>query len=175
MRQDRVRGGRVCRHAPEARLDAVEAAEPGRNADRSGAVGAEMQDARLRTAAAAAPADEPPVVTRVSQGLRVMPVSGLSPMPFQPNSGRVVLPIGTAPASSRRSTDGALSATGSVELVREPRRAGWPAQMMLSLIVSGSPSTGASGARIAQRASDRRAAVRAPSASTMLKALTTGL
>ena len=59
------------------------------------------------TAEATAPADEPPVVMRVSQGLRVMPVSGLSLVAFQPYSGMAVLPRTTAPCSLRRATAGA--------------------------------------------------------------------
>src|SRR2546428_10695865 len=56
--------------------------------------------------AAPAPALDPPVVVPVFQGLRVMPVSGLSPSPFQPNSGVVVLPSMTPPACLRRRTTG---------------------------------------------------------------------
>ena len=44
----------------------------------------------MSAAAAAAPAEEPPVVVRVSHGLRVEPVWLESPRPFQPNSGIVV-------------------------------------------------------------------------------------
>src|SRR5881397_4151967 len=58
-------------------------------------------------AAAPAPALEPPVVTFVFQGLRVIPVRGLSPIAIQPNSGVVVFPTMTAPASFRRRTNGA--------------------------------------------------------------------
>src|SRR2546425_10191980 len=56
--------------------------------------------------AAPAPALDPPVVVPVFQGLRVMPVSGLSPSPFQPNSGVVVFPNMTPPACLRRRTTG---------------------------------------------------------------------
>ena len=42
-------------------------------------------------------------------GLRVIPVSGLSPIAFQPNSGVVVLPSITAPASRNRAIAGASS------------------------------------------------------------------
>src|SRR4051812_29203391 len=42
--------------------------------------------------AAALPPDDPPGVFAGFHGLRVMPVSGLSQTPFQPNSGVVVLP-----------------------------------------------------------------------------------
>ena len=57
--------------------------------------------------AADVPPDDPPGVLSLFHGLRVMPVSGLSVEPFQPNSGVVVLPIRTAPASRRRATVGA--------------------------------------------------------------------
>src|SRR5262249_10601495 len=60
---------------------------------------------RPAAAAAAAPALEPPVVIAVFHGLRAMPVSGLSPSAFQPNSGLVVLPSMTPPAAWRRRAD----------------------------------------------------------------------
>src|SRR5438477_12557415 len=62
---------------------------------------------RPAAAAAPAPALEPPEVIAVFHGLRVMPVSGLSPSAFQPNSGVLVLPVRIAPASRRRRTNGA--------------------------------------------------------------------
>jgi hypothetical protein len=58
---------------------------------------------------AAEPALEPPELRSAFQGLRVMPVSGEIPVPFQPNSGVVVLPMMIVPASMRRCTIGALS------------------------------------------------------------------
>ena len=60
-------------------------------------------------AATAAPPLVPPGVISGFQGLRVMPVSGVSVTPFQPNSGVVVLPSSTAPCSRRRATAGASS------------------------------------------------------------------
>jgi hypothetical protein len=60
-------------------------------------------------AATAAPPLEPPGVIWSFQGLRVMPVSGLSVTPFQPNSGVVVRPSSTAPCSRSRATAGASS------------------------------------------------------------------
>ena len=62
--------------------------------------------------AAAPPPEEPPGVFAGFQGLRVMPVSGLSVTPFQPNSGVVVLPSSTAPCSRSRATAGASSFHG---------------------------------------------------------------
>ena len=77
---------------------------------------------------AAEPALEPPGSREAFHGLRVMPVSGELPVPFQPNSGMVVLPTITAPAASARSIIGAFSATGSSDAVREPRETGCPAR-----------------------------------------------
>src|SRR5918996_1465962 len=56
--------------------------------------------------AAAAPALLPPGVRTRFHGLQVLPVSGESPIAFQPNSGVVVLPRITAPASRSRATAG---------------------------------------------------------------------
>src|SRR2546426_12589645 len=67
--------------------------------------------------AAPAPALDPPVVVPVFQGLRVMPVSGLSPSPFQPNSGVVVFPTMTPPACLRRRTTG-----GATSGPRRPKK-----------------------------------------------------
>ena len=77
--------------------------------------------------AAAAPPDEPPGVIFGFQGLRVMPVRGLSVTPFQPNSGVVVLPSSTAPCSRRRATAGASSFHGPLgSVVFELRSVGQP-------------------------------------------------
>src|SRR5215475_10341852 len=92
--------------------------------------------------AAAAPALLPPGVWPRFHGLRVMPVSGLSPIAFQPNSGVVVLPSSTAPASRRRATAGASSShfwLGSTVLL--PRKVGQPLASSRSLTVHGTPST----------------------------------
>src|SRR6185295_5711255 len=116
-------------------------------------------------AATAAPPDEPPGVRFGSHGLRVMPVNGLSVTPFQPNSGVVVLPSRTAPASRRRATDGASSGAGSAVVVFDPRRVGQPFASTRSLTLVGTPSTGPSGVPFCQRASELRADATAPSAS----------
>src|SRR5712692_169474 len=71
-------------------------------------------------AAAPAPALEPPVVIAVFQGLRVLPVSGLSPVPFQPNSEVVVLPSMIPPAARRRATKGASTSGTRVAKMCEP-------------------------------------------------------
>src|SRR5260221_7952714 len=76
--------------------------------------------------ATTAPPLDPPGVLLGSHGLRVMPVSGESVMPFQPNSGVVVLPKKTAPASRSRATGGPSLSTGSGEVVTEPMRNGQP-------------------------------------------------
>src|SRR5499433_4473443 len=75
---------------------------------------------RPAAAAAAAPALEPPVVIAVFQGLRVMPVSGLSPSAFQPNSGLVVLPSMTPPACLRRRTAGGSTSGTRCSKMNDP-------------------------------------------------------
>ena len=115
-------------------------------------------------AATAAPPLEPPGVAAGSHGLRVMPVSGLSVTAFQPNSGVVVLPSSTAPASRSRAVAGASSASGAAPaVVRLPRSVGQPRVRMMSLIDAGTPSSGPRGSPRGQRASEARAAARAPS------------
>src|SRR5215468_8799270 len=93
-----------------------------------------------RTTAATAPPEDPPGVLRVSHGLRVTPVSGLSVTAFHPNSGIVVLPMRIAPCSRRRATAGASCVEGSSDVSLDPNRAGMPATRMLSLMPTGTPS-----------------------------------
>src|SRR5687768_14489132 len=125
--------------------------------------------------AAAAPPEEPPGVLAVFQGLRVMPVSGLSQTPFQPNSGVVVLPTSTAPCSRRRAVAGASSFHGPLaSTAREPRSVGQPRVRMMSLIDTGTPSSSPFGWPEDQRASEAFASARI-SGFTKLKALKTGL
>ena len=106
------------------------------------------------------------MVMRVSQGLRVTPVSGLSLVAFQPYSGMAVLPSTMAPCSRSLATAGASMVCGSVLVSREPKRAGMPATRHVVLDadrhavdepLAGSPAC--------QRASAARAAASAPSGS----------
>ena len=127
------------------------------------------------TEAATAPAEEPPVVMRVSQGLRVRPVSGLSLVAFQPYSGIAVLPSRTAPASRSLATAGASMLCGSGAVSLEPKRAGMPATSTLSLMPAGHAVDEPLGAPACQRASEARAAARAPSGSRWHQALTAPL
>src|ERR1700741_5391701 len=123
-----------------------------------------------QAAATAAPPLEPPGVLPESQGLRVMPVSGESVTPFQPNSGVVVLPSSTAPDSRSRATEGASSSQGwPGSTALEPRSVDQPLVTSRSLTVAGTPSTGPAGAPLCQRASEARAAARADSSSTRRK------
>jgi hypothetical protein len=73
------------------------------------------------------PALEPPGFFAGSHGLRVTPVRGELPVPFQPNSGVVVFPITIAPPSTSRATIGEDVAAGSSELVSDPFPVGSPA------------------------------------------------
>lgn len=122
---------------------------------------------RFKAAAAPAPPDEPPAVMRVSHGLRVMPYSGLSVTPFQPNSGVVVLPSNTAPALRMKAEKGAsTSHRPSADVVREPLRVGMPMVCVRSLMEEGTPSRAPHGWPLSQRCSESRAAFKAPSGST---------
>src|SRR5579872_3407644 len=104
-------------------------------------------------AATAAPPLDPPGVMAGFQGLRVMPVSGESVTPFQPNSGVVTLPNSTAPASFSRAMTGASSFQDWLgSMVREPRKVGQPRVRNKSLTAIGTPSSGESGAFFIQRA-----------------------
>src|SRR6516165_11916606 len=114
-----------------------------------------------RTTAATAPPDDPPGVLRVSHGLRVTPVNGLSVTAFQPNSGIVVLPMRIAPCSRRRATAGASCFAGSLDVSLEPNRVGMPATSRLSLMPTGTPSMRPLGAPAVQRASASLACLRA--------------
>ena len=129
---------------------------------------------RLSNAAQAAPPDEPPGVRSSFHGLRVMPVSGEWQAPIQPNSGSVVLPRMTAPASRSRATAGASSFIGVSGVVRDPRRDGNPLSQTLSFTVAPMPSARPIGSPLCQRASDSFAALSAPSRSMMMKALSAG-
>src|SRR5882672_6166434 len=118
-------------------------------------------------AAIAEPPLEPPQVFAGFHGLRLMPVSGESATPFQPNSGMLVLPRKTAPCSRRRATAGESSSHGpSGAVTSEPRRVDQPLLSHWSLIVVGMPSISPFGSPLAQRASDWRAAASASSAAT---------
>src|SRR3989442_1228760 len=108
-------------------------------------------------AAAAAPALEPPVVIAVFQGLRVMPVSGLSPSAFQPNSGLVVLPSMMPPAAFRRRTNGASASGTRVAKMCEPDIVRTPLVKARSLIENGTPCRGPSASPRMTAASASRA------------------
>src|SRR6478609_1531739 len=129
---------------------------------------------RLRAVAAAPPLVLPPGFREVFQGFRVTPVIGLSPTPFQPYSGMVVLPTKRAPASRSRATAGASSGAGSRELTAEPRKQVIPAKLMLSLTETGTPSSAPQGSPLVQRASLALAAASSPSSSVAQNALMAG-
>jgi hypothetical protein len=96
-------------------------------------------------------------------------------MPLRPNSEVVVLPRSTAPASRKRATEGASSSQRpAASTVREPERVGQPRVSSRSLIDTGTPSSGPSGASRNQRSSDACAADNARSASTKTNALKRG-
>ncbi len=116
---------------------------------------------RPAAAAAPAPALEPPVVIAVFHGLRVLPVSGLSPMPFQPNSGVVVLPSITPPAARRRGTNGASTSGTRAAKMCDPDIVRMPFVSARSLMAYGTPWIGPSGSPIITAASARFASASA--------------
>ena len=84
-----------------------------------------------------------------------------------PKSGIVVFPTMTAPASFNRAAGGESKVeSGTSALAAHPCRHGVPTACTLSLMVTGSPSNGPSGAPAAQRRVAPSAADAAPSAST---------
>ena len=87
----------------------------------------------------AAPALEPPGVFCRFHGLRVMPVSGLSPTALQPNSLVVVLPIRMPPARFARSTGGASAAAMLSAMQREPNAKRSAPTAIKSLAENGTP------------------------------------
>ena len=116
--------------------------------------------------AAALPPLLPPGVRSRFHGLRVTPESGESVIAFQPNSGVVVLPKNSAPASRSRATAGESSLHswfGSI--VREPTRRGQPRVSSVSFSATGTPSSSPIGSPRCQRRSDSRAAAIALSGS----------
>lgn len=77
--------------------------------------------------AAAEPPEDPPGVRCRSHGLRAAPQTAGSEIAFAPNSGRLVLPKMTSPASIQRATTVACSATGNDLNACEPYEVGRPA------------------------------------------------
>jgi len=118
---------------------------------------------------AAAPALEPPGVLAAFQGLRVIPVKGLSPTGLQPYSLVVVFPMMTAAAALSVSTAGASSGAMLPSLAREPDAYGRPPTAIRSFTETGSPWRRPSGVPCMTAVSARLAAARAPSASIAKK------
>ena len=94
--------------------------------------------------AAEAPPLDPPGVSFVFHGLRVMPNTRLSVTPFQPNSGVFVRPMRIIPALRSRSTAGQSSAVTFVSISFEPNVVREPATYRLSFTCSGTPKSGPS-------------------------------
>ena len=88
-----------------------------------------------------------------------------------PKSGIVVLPRRTQPASRSRAVGGASAALGVMSPEAVPTGVGKPLTAMLSLMVTGTPSSALSGVPVRQRLSDAAACASAPSPSTTYMAL----
>ena len=119
--------------------------------------------------AAPDPPDEPPGVRVTSHGLRAGPHRADSVTPLAPNSGVLVLPKMTRPASRKRRVTSACSVATSWASAREPLDVGKPAYSWArSLIRKGTPANGPVRVGSAARASATRA-------SGITTALMTGL
>ena len=75
----------------------------------------------------------------------------------------VVLANRIAPASLRRAAGGASASAGVMSLAAVPTGVGSPLVAMLSLTVTGTPSSGPIGSALIQRASEARASFSARS------------
>ena len=125
---------------------------------------------------AEAPPLDPPGVFSGFQGLRVIPHNSDLVKCAAPNSGTVVLPRRTAPASRMRATDGESSSQGPRALIaRLPRRVGQPRVTDRSFTVVGTPSSGLRFSPRRHRSSLARADSSAAFASSQQNALRTGL
>src|SRR6478609_4290214 len=93
--------------------------------------------------AAPEPPDEPPGVRVTSHGLRDGPHSSGSVTPLAPNSGVLVLPNTTSPASRKRRVTRACSVATSWARARDPPDVGKPAYSWArSLTRNGTPANG---------------------------------
>ena len=89
--------------------------------------------------AAPSPPLEPPGVSFLFHGLNVLPLKGLSVSKRIPNSGKLVLPIGIAPAANILSTMGAFLGGIASAIRGIPFVVGVPIRSIFSLIVKGTP------------------------------------
>jgi hypothetical protein len=121
--------------------------------------------------AAAAPPDDPPQVRARFHGLAVRPNSGPSVKHLWPNSGVVVLPTRIAPARFSRATAGESAAGTLPASATEPKVVRTPSVLTRSLTANGTPCSGPSAAPRITAASASRAAARAASPHTVMKAL----
>ena len=87
---------------------------------------------------------EPPAVRPGCQGLRVRPCSELAVCMRSAMSGRLVRPIGIAPAARIRSTTGASAGTTAWASAGTPQVVGRPAMSIFSFTVNGTPCKGPS-------------------------------
>ena len=125
--------------------------------------------------AAASPPLDPPAVRSRFHGLRVRPCRLLSVCTRSAMSGRLVRPIGMAPAARILSTTGASKGTTAPASAGTPQVVGSPAMSMFSFTVQGTPCSRPTGSPAASLRSAAAAAVRASSASTRTIAFTSGL
>ncbi len=91
--------------------------------------------------ATAAPPEEPPQVSALFHGLRVMPNTSLKVFAPAPNSGVLVLPSTIPPAASIRSTCQSEESGTSSAKIGEPMVVRTPSTSTRSLISTGRPAS----------------------------------
>ena len=123
--------------------------------------------------APAAPPLDPPGLRFVSHGLRLGPKRRFSAAVITPNSGVLVRPHSTKPASTSASTTSSVSSLGPSGAPWEPNVTGQPATGVRSLIGIGTPRNGDS-SPAAMRRSASPAAARASSSLRQVTSLSSG-
>ena len=122
--------------------------------------------AKPAATAAADPPLEPPGTRSGRRGLRVGPKAEFSVDEPIANSSRLVLPIGTPPAATTRSTTVAEYGGRHPSRIFDEHVVGIPRVHMLSLSATGTPASGPGSSPRPTDASTASAAARASSAST---------
>src|ERR1700677_3915937 len=121
MRQRRSCGCRPDRNTPKLALESDETCQGRGDADRPASIGPQSERSHARRNGCGRSRARAARVLATFQGLRVIPVKGLSPTGLQPYSPVVVFPMMTAPAALSLSTEGASSGATLPPFAQEPK------------------------------------------------------
>ena len=165
----RQRNRALGRRQPRRVLEADQALQRGRDADRAAGVGAERGPGgaggdRDRAARGRAAGDARCASSAAVAGLAGVPKCGLMPTPENANSDMLVRPMNAAPARRRRATAGQSAAAGGFSASTvEPAVVTWPWTSNKSFTLTARPASGGSAAPAARSASTSRAVAAAAS------------